>query len=361
MPIGRPGGFPPRWMFTPASGRWSGHPVSGQPKLVVAGYAVFTVLVCVGLKDLWYDHNLLNLQAEGLESVKLEKTLLRSDCGASFAAVMAKSREELLLRKAMYANRELCPMVDSVEEIGSYVPEDWKQKQPLIQHIHDCLANARLPKIDAIPVVPPAQLLEALAKLQEVMAAMGRAREAQQLQRIRDLVRSLPQRRVLPAPEHLPNEPGGRHAAGPVCPADRLESRAAGPDRLSRRPRFPAGRPQRVLLPANSYQGRHLEHDRDGGVRPPIAGRRRQGAPDESGHRYGRDGQSGASLRVVAGDDVGLREGRFLRRDDRDRGGLARLPQHPHDPPGPLAAGHLEIATLRPDGPAGHSRSIRPT
>ncbi len=95
-----------------------------RPKLVVAGYAAFTVLVCLGLKDLWYDHNLLNLQAEGLESVKLEKKLLQSDCGASFAVVMAKSREELLQRKAMYANRELCPMVDSVEEIGSYVPAE---------------------------------------------------------------------------------------------------------------------------------------------------------------------------------------------------------------------------------------------
>ena len=99
-------------------------PLVNRPKLVVAGYAVFTVLVCIGLKDLWYDHNLLNLQAEGLESVKLEKKLLQSDCGASFAVVMAKSREELMQRKAMYANRELCPMVDSVEEIGSYVPAE---------------------------------------------------------------------------------------------------------------------------------------------------------------------------------------------------------------------------------------------
>ena len=126
-------------------------PLVNRPKLVVAGYAVFTVLVCVGLKDLWYDHNLLNLQAEGLESVKLEKKLLQSDCGASFAVVMAKSREELMQRKAMYANRELCPMVDSVKEIGSYVPEDVTQKQPLIRHIHECLASLppQMPKIDA--------------------------------------------------------------------------------------------------------------------------------------------------------------------------------------------------------------------
>ena len=56
-------------------------------------------------------------------------------------------------------------MVDSVEEIGSYMPENVTQKQPLIQHIHDCLAGlpAEMPKIAPIPVVPPDQLYQALA------------------------------------------------------------------------------------------------------------------------------------------------------------------------------------------------------
>lgn len=172
-------------------------PLVKRPELVVAGYIVFTVLICFGLKDLWYDHNLLNLQAEGLESVKLEKKLLQSDCGASFAVVMAKSREELMRRKAMYADRELCPMVDTVEEIGSYVPLNVTQKQPLIRRIHDCLAGLppQMPKIDApIPIVPPDQLGQSLLKLQGAMAAMGRVREAEQLERIRGLVRSLPER-----------------------------------------------------------------------------------------------------------------------------------------------------------------------
>ncbi len=169
-------------------------PLVNRPKLVVAGYAVFTLLVCLGLKDLWYDHNLLNLQAEGLESVKLEKKLLDADCGASFAVVMAKSRQELLQRKAMYANPELCSMVDSVEEIGSYLAENVTNKQPVIRHIHDQLAGLppQMPKIAPIPVVPPAQLDRSLLKLQGLMTALRRGPEAQQLQRIRSLVQSLP-------------------------------------------------------------------------------------------------------------------------------------------------------------------------
>ena len=193
----------------------------------MAGYAIFTGFVCLGLKDLWYDHNLLHLQAKGLESVELEKSLLESDCGASFATVMAKSREEVALRKAMYANRKLCPMVDSVDEIATYIPADVTEKRPIIQRIHDRLAAAQLPGdhpdvregavsifaparmglysspprqtgekaavhfAGRIPVVPREQLNRALEKLQGVMLAMQKRDEAAQLQQIRGLVAAL--------------------------------------------------------------------------------------------------------------------------------------------------------------------------
>jgi uncharacterized protein len=172
---------------------WFG-PLVRRPRVVVAGYIAFTALVCIGLKDLWYDNNLLNMEPAGLESVKLEKSLLQSDCGASFAVVMAKSREEVLARKAMYTNRELCPMVDSVEEIGSYVPENVKQKRPMIEHIHDLLSTlpTEMPAIPSIQVVPREQMNQALAKLEGAMAAMGRLPDVQQLQRIRGLVQELP-------------------------------------------------------------------------------------------------------------------------------------------------------------------------
>jgi hopanoid biosynthesis associated RND transporter like protein HpnN len=169
-------------------------PLVNRPKLVVAGYAVFTVLVCFGIKDLWYDHNLLNLQAKGLESVELEKSLLQSDCGASFATVMAKSREEVVARKAMYLNRRLCPMVDSVDEIATCLPADTTERQPLIKRIHDRLAAAQWPQQAHVPVLPPPQLERAAAKLQADMLAMKCAKEATLLKQIRDLAASLPER-----------------------------------------------------------------------------------------------------------------------------------------------------------------------
>jgi hypothetical protein len=60
-------------------------------------------MAAVGLNRLWYDNNLLNMQAQGLESVALEKKLL-AECNQSvwYALSIADSREELLARKAKF-------------------------------------------------------------------------------------------------------------------------------------------------------------------------------------------------------------------------------------------------------------------
>ncbi len=67
-----------------------------------------TVAASVGLTRLWYDNNLLNMQAEGLESVRLERKLL-AECNQSvwYALSIADSREELLARKARFLELRL--------------------------------------------------------------------------------------------------------------------------------------------------------------------------------------------------------------------------------------------------------------
>ena len=87
-----------------------------------------TCAVVSGLHDLRYDHNLLNMQPEGLESVEVERRLLR-DCDQSvwYALSMADSREELLERKGRLV---LLPTVERVDEIASLVPAEWAQRLP---------------------------------------------------------------------------------------------------------------------------------------------------------------------------------------------------------------------------------------
>ena len=74
-----------------------------------------------GLAKLRYDHNLLNLQADGLESVELERKLL-NECSQSmwYAVSIADSREVLLARKERLLQTA---SVERTEEIVSLLPD----------------------------------------------------------------------------------------------------------------------------------------------------------------------------------------------------------------------------------------------
>jgi hopanoid biosynthesis associated RND transporter like protein HpnN len=166
-------------------------PLTARPRLFVGGYLLATAVLCLGLHRLWYDHNLLNLQAAGLESVELEKQLLRqNDFSSSFAISVVKTREELVERKKQFLDHDKCPMVDSVREIVSYLPRDTEVKRPIIQQIHDRLRG--LPEqVQPIPVVSPEALDQALARLEQFMTLAQKADGARAVGQIRQLVRAL--------------------------------------------------------------------------------------------------------------------------------------------------------------------------
>ena len=97
--------------------------------LVVAGFCFRTR----------YDHNLLNLQAEGLESVRRERTLIAHTAGASWHALSYRAtREEALALKDRY---EKLPCVDRVVEVAALVPSEQEAKLPLLADIRRRLAK----------------------------------------------------------------------------------------------------------------------------------------------------------------------------------------------------------------------------
>lgn len=124
---------------------------------------LLTIALGAGVSRLYYDYNLLNLQAEGLESVELEhKLLTESDCSVWFALSIADSREELLERKERFLAQ---PSVERVEEIASLLPVDNEKKRPLIEGIG--LRLSLIPeRPPAIPIDPPSELGQSLARAQ---------------------------------------------------------------------------------------------------------------------------------------------------------------------------------------------------
>jgi hopanoid biosynthesis associated RND transporter like protein HpnN len=104
--------------------------------VVAAGLAVLAAVgACAG--RITYDHNLLHLQAQNLESVKWEMTLIRETAGASWHALsIADGPEKALELKAKY---EKLPEVSRVVEVATLAPPDQDGKLPLLADIQEHL------------------------------------------------------------------------------------------------------------------------------------------------------------------------------------------------------------------------------
>jgi hypothetical protein len=141
-------------------------PLVRHPRFVSLAALAGTMALAGGLHELDYDHNLLNLQPEGLESVAVEKKLLE-ECDQSvwYALSIADSREELLARKERL---QALPSVERVDEIASLVPADEDLKRPIIERIRQRLAS--------LPERPPEIPVDRLDALGETLAwAQGEA------------------------------------------------------------------------------------------------------------------------------------------------------------------------------------------
>jgi hypothetical protein len=164
-------------------------PLARHPRFVALAAMAATMAVASGFHELDYDHNLLNMQADGLESVAVEKKLL-AECDQSvwYALSIADSREELLARKEQLTK---LATVERVDEIASLLPVDEELKRPLIESIRGRLAG--------LPERPPEIPIDRLDGLGETLAwAQGEAakrpgglRTAWHLERARETLRRM--------------------------------------------------------------------------------------------------------------------------------------------------------------------------
>ncbi|MBY0230259.1 MAG: MMPL family transporter [Gemmataceae bacterium] len=142
-----------------------------RPRLVLALAALLTLLAGAAAWTVRYDHNLLNLQARGLESVRWEEELFRHTAGASWHAIAyTRSREEALdLKKRL----EAIPEVSRVVEAVSLVPP--RQDAATVRAIRDRLAA--LPRRGPLPHLAPdaAALARDAAALDADLARLGMA------------------------------------------------------------------------------------------------------------------------------------------------------------------------------------------
>jgi hopanoid biosynthesis associated RND transporter like protein HpnN len=113
-----------------------------SPKLVIAGTVCMIVAAAGVVNRVYFDYNLLNLQSQSLESVRLTHKLLEvAGNSIIYGVVIADSKEDAV--KKIRALKEL-PTVQSVRSILDFFPENQKEKLPVIQRVVGALKAIRL-------------------------------------------------------------------------------------------------------------------------------------------------------------------------------------------------------------------------
>jgi hopanoid biosynthesis associated RND transporter like protein HpnN len=135
-----------------AAGSWL-PALAGRPRWVIGTSLAVTAVLGLFAFRVRYDHNLLHMQARGLDSVKWEMTLIRHTDGANWHALSwTTTPEEALALRARY---EKLGEVSRVVEVASLVPQGQDEKLGLLGDIRHRLRN--LPaRGTTIPHVPPA-------------------------------------------------------------------------------------------------------------------------------------------------------------------------------------------------------------
>jgi hopanoid biosynthesis associated RND transporter like protein HpnN len=143
-------------------------PAKRFPRATLVASGVATVVICVGLKDLHYDHNLLNLQPQHLESVEIEREVL-SNKDQSFwcALAMADDPDQARELKKQFESLET---VSHVEEVGSLLPPQDESARSAVIRI-----SAMLEKLPATSPQAPAfaPLLAELARAKSIADSSG--------------------------------------------------------------------------------------------------------------------------------------------------------------------------------------------
>ncbi len=150
--------------------------IAGHPKTVLALAAVITLVSLYGLPHLKFDYNLLNLQAEGTESVAWEKRVLATAGRSGFAALAsARSLDELRDKHHRFAKLSSVSEVDSVLLL---IPDDQEAKRKIIADFAPLVAPVRINRPLGIGVDRLITAFETLRRRLDIAATEAPAGDA---------------------------------------------------------------------------------------------------------------------------------------------------------------------------------------
>ncbi|MBS0264969.1 MAG: MMPL family transporter [Planctomycetes bacterium] len=171
----------------PLQSRWLRAMTTQYPGLVIVFSSILIGGICTYAFRVTYDYNLLHLQADGLESVEVQKRIFeQSDNSLLFAVCLADSPQQVLELKEKF---ESLPTVHHVEELAAILPRQAPEDtQLLVQAVNAQLATlpARAPSAAELDPSLVGGELEKIEKLlSKTVSPMGIAAR-QQISRFLD-------------------------------------------------------------------------------------------------------------------------------------------------------------------------------
>jgi hopanoid biosynthesis associated RND transporter like protein HpnN len=124
--------------------------ITGHPKTVLAAAALLVAVSAYAFGKVRFDFNLLNLQAEGTESVVWEKKILETSGRSGFAALSSAATFDELRRK-QHAFRAL-PTVSEVDSALLLIPDDQPAKQKIIRDFAPIVAPVRVTRPQPVDI-----------------------------------------------------------------------------------------------------------------------------------------------------------------------------------------------------------------
>ncbi len=123
--------------------------VQGRPWLSLTGVTIVTVLMYFSAQRITFNHNMMDMEAEGLPSIMLQDTVQEKfDLSMDFAYLIAESVDE---SRALKDKTKKLPSVASVDDISTYLPslEQQEKRLPHITEIRELMASAEVTPLHA--------------------------------------------------------------------------------------------------------------------------------------------------------------------------------------------------------------------
>jgi len=118
--------------------------IQRNPWLSLGSVAIITVLMYFSARNITFNHNMMDMEAEGLPSIMLQDTVQEKfDLSMDFAYLIAESVEE---SRTLTDKTKNLPSVASVDDISTYLPSPGQQEKrlPHIIEIRDLMTSAKI-------------------------------------------------------------------------------------------------------------------------------------------------------------------------------------------------------------------------